>query len=470
MKSAVSFSRMLSIVVLLAAASACGGGGASGGGGGGGIVPPAPTPVPTATAAGTVVTRLAMNIPNPPAPNGVPTTVPVRAIAYDSLGAQIAGKYYAPITFTIAANTGVTLLTGSVQSSTDAVLLGYDGHSLVNPTIGASVANVYGDFPNATVFRPSLGGTEYSLGSDVAGTQLVNVADGSMWFNGFNDVGRLTTSGTSTVFPVGTNGGNVVAAGPDGNAWMVSSGASDTQFLARLTPSAVGQTYPTPTTTFNGNLNLNTGPDGKLWYSGLTPGGLGTSVWSMTTGGVASTAFAFNYPGIGYAPVPNVVAIFPQSTGIVLFDGTGNVYNCTYAGVCTAHELPPTFPGTTVPIYPAAVTQGPSGDLYAVSAAALTVMNSDGSARWTAYLTGNFISSPAVSYGSFLWTGRGLDDDNRAIVTRYESNGSYVDFVGPSEATRRQINAMNVGSDGRLWYTRSAFAGVIQPVTGALVP
>jgi len=115
--------------------------------------------------------------------------------------------------------------------------------------------------------------------------------DGALWFtaNSFPaaKVGRVTTSGTFTIFTVassanGVSAGASIATGPDGQLWFtdydmtLSRGAS----LSMTTGGAV-RTFPFPTV--NSVDGITAGPDGKMWFtSSDTSAGVG-SVGNMTT-------------------------------------------------------------------------------------------------------------------------------------------------------------------------------------------
>lgn len=71
----------------------------------------------------------------------------------------------------------------------------------------------------------------------------------------------MTPTGTVTIFPVpgGSNGG--IIAGPDGNLWF-TGGVT----IGKTTTSGTVTVYPLPVTAC-GPMNITAGGDGKLWFT-----------------------------------------------------------------------------------------------------------------------------------------------------------------------------------------------------------
>ncbi len=110
-------------------------------------------------------------------------------------------------------------------------------------------------------------------------------ADGSMWFTddgtntaGRNLIGRITTSGVITEYPIPTPGSmpGAIVLGSDGNMWFSEPGVNR---IGSITPTGEIAEYPTPGV--SGDITL--GPDGNIWFMGrpevdpigwIAPGGL----------------------------------------------------------------------------------------------------------------------------------------------------------------------------------------------------
>ena len=115
-------------------------------------------------------------------------------------------------------------------------------------------------------------------------TAITSGPDGALWFTGLlpgqsgmvNAIGRVTTSGTLSGFPVPSvpapfavfSGG--ITAGPDGALWIPDLGNQTSNptiptRLLRTTLAGVFAQYDLPT--FSGPDSIVTGPDGALWFT-----------------------------------------------------------------------------------------------------------------------------------------------------------------------------------------------------------
>lgn len=97
---------------------------------------------------------------------------------------------------------------------------------------------------------------------------IVAGPDGDLWFMEEKDhlvaIGRMTTSGQLTEFPLaegeGTFGG-ALASGPDGRLWFVSEQGA----VGRISPAGRISKVALPQTT--GAQDLAVGPEGSVWYA-----------------------------------------------------------------------------------------------------------------------------------------------------------------------------------------------------------
>ena len=82
-----------------------------------------------------------------------------------------------------------------------------------------------------------------------------------------NQIGRITTAGVITEFPIPTAGSSPagIAAGPDGNLWFTESNANK---IGRITTAGVITEFPIPTAG-SGPFGIAAGPDGNLWFTEL---------------------------------------------------------------------------------------------------------------------------------------------------------------------------------------------------------
>lgn len=100
--------------------------------------------------------------------------------------------------------------------------------------------------------------------SDPSG--ITEVPGAGLWFTEFaaNNIGQITLGGLVTEFPGAGAGPSAIAAGRDGGLWFTESGANS---IGRITTGAViTNHFPVPTPGSDPS-DLTTGPDGNLWFT-----------------------------------------------------------------------------------------------------------------------------------------------------------------------------------------------------------
>lgn len=120
------------------------------------------------------------------------------------------------------------------------------------------------------IVRSTTGGvmTTFPLRSKNRPYDIIAGADGNLWFVALNlgtlafSIGRITPSGTITLFPVPGSHSNVfgMALGADGNVWYANEAS---QTVGRVTPAGQITEFPAPNKTYPYALAL--GGDGNLY-------------------------------------------------------------------------------------------------------------------------------------------------------------------------------------------------------------
>lgn len=121
--------------------------------------------------------------------------------------------------------------------------------------------------------------TEYAT-SGAAGA-IVTGPDGALWFTEGAKIGRITTAGSLTDYPIPPDSsGSIlsITAGPDGALWYVETFNNT---IARITTAGVVTEYAVPTSDTN-PWGIASGPDGALWFTEQ----YGTNIGRITTAGV----------------------------------------------------------------------------------------------------------------------------------------------------------------------------------------
>ena len=164
--------------------------------------------------------------------------------------------------------------------------------------------------------------------------------DGAMWFTEttptfHNTIGRITTSGDFSEYPLPDVGNLIVAsgivAGPDGNIWFAQAGAQE---IGSITPDGATITaYPT-TGFFPAGITV--GPDGALWF---TEGGASRGLAQITTDG---TVTQYDIPSLPANVVagPDGALWLTEGNKIARWIKTGRNPDVTEIDVPTPGSLP----------------------------------------------------------------------------------------------------------------------------------
>jgi len=142
--------------------------------------------------------------------------------------------------------------------------------------------------------------------------------DGALWFTeqGGNEIGRITTAGVITEFPIPTANSNAlgIAAGPDGALWFTENFPNK---IGRIdpsntpTPTATATSTPTATPT---NTPSNTPTHTTTATNTLTPTATATTTSTPTATSTASPTIT---------PAPFMAAYYLHSNGTVLCPSNG---------------------------------------------------------------------------------------------------------------------------------------------------
>jgi streptogramin lyase len=186
---------------------------------------------------------------------------------------------------------------GSGESS-EGIAAGWDGNLWSTEPVTNSISRTSTD-GNNTVFDIPWGGQFGEPDGIAAGS------DGSLWFTQGGIIGRITTDGGFSQFPIPTPNANAsgIAPGSDGNLWFAES---STDKIGRIQVADGGITeFPVPTPGA-GLLEVAAGPDGNVWFTEE----LGNNIGRITPSGTI-TEFPIPTPsslpfGITAGPDGNV--------------------------------------------------------------------------------------------------------------------------------------------------------------------
>ncbi len=237
-----------------------------------------------------------------------------------------------------------------------------------------------------------------------------------------------------------------IASGSDGALWFpVGStsfdGYSETFQILRTTTTGVVTTYAPPNS-YGGVGGITAGPEGALWYTNNSYGG----IWRLTTSGVFTS-----YPLTNADAPPTAVTTGPD--GALWFTEPNS--NGSAIGRITTSGAFSQYPLPTASADPAAIVAGPDGALWFTE-------DSDKIGRIT--ISGATINEYPVPTPSTL-TGIAAGPDGALWFV--ESNAQQIGRITTAGVVTEYPVPMGVpqsiaaGPDGALWFTAGAYIGRI---------
>jgi virginiamycin B lyase len=243
-----------------------------------------------------------------------------------------------------------------------------------------------------------------------------------------------------------------ISAGPDGAVWFMERTELNNAFekIGRITSQGVTREYTITGATWLGGFiddyapTITTGPDGALWFTGISVHG-GYTIGRMTTSG--STRFFQAVDPNYLANNPWAIATGPD--GALWFTiQNGGVGRITTAGVAT------TFTCVACQGHsPLSIIAGPDGALWFAVYGGLRRIATSGviDERWMTGPSTLPVSLTLGPDGAIWFTQRD------AKIGRMTSAGVATNFPVPGERTANgsetEPTAITTGPDGALWFT-----------------
>jgi streptogramin lyase len=299
--------------------------------------------------------------------------------------------------------------------------------------------------------------TEFPVPNAQALFGIASGPDGNLWFTDTmaGKIGHISTSGTGIVQYSLAAGAYAqgITAGPDGNLWFVEQKQTGNYDIGKITTAGKITSYSTKEnlgtfqvyspTGFNFG-QITAGPDGNLWF--IDPqNALEQQVGKITTSG----AITF-YP---LADLP--VGITSGPDGNLWLSELSHVAKVTTAGVETEYAL--TSTGYT------GIVTGPDGNIWfsETSTGFGKVVPSTGAVTEYAGLFPGIEYEPSIVSGpdGNLWFTGAFADNIGRMTTAAAVTGNFVLSTGA-------VSGFNTaGPDGNLWFTMSTPANGVGKMT-----
>ena len=279
---------------------------------------------------------------------------------------------------------------------------------------------------------------EYEIPTANAHASGITVgSDGALWFaeTGANQIGRISTDGTITEYPVLTKGAmedaqGIVGLGPDGAIWFSEDRANK---LGRITPEGTVSEYDLPPGTAP-VAEIVGGTDGALWVTAVGA----NAILKLSTEGEVLAKYPLPIPNslpAGMVAGPDGAFWFVEKTA-------NQIGRITLDGTLTEYPIP-TAKGT-----PIRLTVGPDGALWFNMIAANKVGRIDLAGEVTEYAVPGMgpLGLAAGADGAVWFTGYSSGE-----IGRLTTGGVLTKLSVPTKDAVPY--RMVAGPDGSLWFT-----------------
>ena len=277
-----------------------------------------------------------------------------------------------------------------------------------------------------------------TLGSSPLG--IAAGPDGALWFaeRGADRIGRITTLGTSTEYPLPAGGGpTAIALGPDGAMWFTEQ---TTDAIGRIAPDGTIVEFPVLTA---GSMptGIALGPDGAMWF---------TEEAANRIGRIAPEGAVTEFPVLTASSSPHGIALGPDGAMWFTERRESRIGRITLEGAITEFVLP----GGRMPT---GIVAGPDGALWFTAPGTNTIGRITTSGTVTELPIPKTSSNPtgiALGPDGALW----FTEQSGNNVTRIASDGTMTEYAIPTGWSGP--HGIAAGPDGNLWFTESSVSAI----------
>jgi virginiamycin B lyase len=308
--------------------------------------------------------------------------------------------------------------------------------------IAAAVVGLMGSAANAVAQIITQYPAPNSAGTITQPSGIAAGPDGALWFADDGAIGRITSSGVGTVFPIpvltdNTGAGGGIALGPDGSMWF-----TEVHHIGRITTSGLITHFPVPATP-RGLNGIAAGPDGALWFTEFDSPA--SKIGRITTSG---TVTEFPLPTALSAPM----GIVAGPDGALWFTeaGSNKIGRITTSGAI--NEFPTTNQGGPL----LGIATGSDGALWFAAEGFIGRLTTPGTFTKYSYPdTSTVHIAYSITAGSdgALW----FTDIGTRSIGRITTAGTITEFPIPADPSPGDtVNGIAAGPDGALWFTEGA--------------
>jgi streptogramin lyase len=305
--------------------------------------------------------------------------------------------------------------------------------------------------------------TEYPLPNGSEPWGITRGPDGNLWFTDQvgQKIGKITTQGTITEYPVSACCPLSITTGPNGHLWFTVTYDNqdvDTSYIGKSTLQGKTSLYPLFSQDYRHPYGITLGPDGNVWFTVYWSEGL--EDWGDYVGRITPQGKVTLIP-VGSFAHPYYITTGPD----------GNLW-FTESGDSMQHIVqlnPYTLKMTDYGFYgtPIDITTGPDGNMWFTDFFAGNIVEFSISTRqFIRYTIPTPNSEPwgitAGSDGNLWFTEYGGNKIGRISPKATTINSMITEFPIPTSTS--YPTEITSGPDGNLWFTESA-AGKIGKIT-----
>jgi len=297
-------------------------------------------------------------------------------------------------------------------------------------------------------------------------TDITNGPDGNLWFTEWNTnhIGRITTSGNYTDFPLNQNDTRptAITSGTDGNLWFTESDTQNNDYnIGRITTTGAITNFTIPTNNAEPN-GITSGPDGNLWF---------TESESNKIGKITPTGTITEFP---LSPNSSPFEITSGPDGNLWFTeyGTNKIGRITTTGKVSEFPIPTANSG------PLDITKGPDGNLWFTE----SLTNKIGKITPTGIISEFSLSLQATNSTGPVTITTGPDDNlwfaDGGTIGSIDIEGNFQPTFVTDPDQFSTPKDMITGPDNNLWFTdfgddqivRATISGTTSAPTSTPIP
>jgi len=260
---------------------------------------------------------------------------------------------------------------------------------------------------------------------------IANGSDGALWFvtNSGNEVGRITTLGALSEFPLpmGYTTLGAILTGPDGALYLTVTTATNLVIARMTTSGAFTGLFPITSPGTTSVSSMTVGPDGAIWLAE------NNGVGRITNAGVYSLVSS-GYSAIGITT--------GSDNNLWVSQGSGLIGRLTTSGGLTAYAVPNASQSKL-----GSITSGADGALWFLIPSALSVGRITTAGGITIFpVNGGFnigtLGSIAAGYDGALWF------TTEGAVERITTAGTVNTYAFSGDGA-----GIIAGPDSAMWFT-----------------